>query len=284
LLKKFKQKKKVGSFMKKMSLGFLAALLLTNCTLINLLKKNQSPYFLDAFIPMHQSEMISYKDLQLNWEAVDPEQAPLFYDVYFGKAGDPLKQISKRQTEHFYPMFFTLEAETNYRWKIVAFDGRNTVESDTLAFQTSYYFPDWWAKQNETGSLYYFGIATHEFQRYAYALAEENAQKSKREFLEKVVRDDMNRFVAEAGIMNETLKKMAEQVIQIVSNHDYSESKVDLQETKSVRRNFYRTYIRVEIPRGEYERKLIATIRNARFLYEELGFSNSFRKMDLEYK
>lgn len=266
--------------MKKICVVF--SLFLTNCAFLGFLTKNQPPFFVDAFIPMHQSEMVAYRDLQLNWDAQDPENDQLFYDVYFAKQSDPLQQMSKKQTETHYKIFFPLEAETKYHWKIVVTDGKNRVESDTLLFQTSYFFPEWWAKQD--GDVYYYGIAANDRQRYAYSLAEKNAEKNKSEFLAEIVQEDMDRFIKEAGIFNVTLLKMAEQIIPIVANHDFVEAKVDLQETKQVRPDYYRTYIRVTIPRQEYEKKLLSAIRSARYLYQELSFSQSFRQLDVTYK
>lgn len=270
--------------MKKIAVMIPFIIILSNCSFLNILTKNKPPHFLDAFIPMHESEMISYEDLHLNWEAIDPEHDQLFYDVYFGKINDPLKQLSRRQQESFYPLFFTLEAEKDYRWKIVVSDGRNVVESDTLFFKTSYYFPDWWNQQNPAGNIFYFGIATHEFQRFAYPLAEEDAKKKQAEFLEHIVRKDIKRFLDEAGINDSTLLKMAEQIIQLVAKHEFTGATIDLQETKAIRKNFFRTYVRVSVPRPEYNKKLLSAIRSARSLYSELNFSQSFRQLDLEYK
>jgi len=265
--------------MKKMSVVFLVLLIFNSCSFMPFLSKNQPPSFFDAFIPMHQSEMVSYQDLQLNWDAQDPENEQLFYNVYFSRKSEPLKQMSNKQTETHFQLFFPLDAETKYHWKITATDGRNTVESDTLVFETSYYFPDWWGQQNK--DIYYFGVAAHSRQRYSYSLAEKNAEKNKHEFISKVVRDDMEVFLNEAAIL--TLLKMAEQIIPIIAKHDFEQTKVDLHETKKVRKDYFRTYIRVTIPKEEYQKKLLSTIRSARYLYDELSFSQSFRQLDAEY-
>lgn len=267
--------------MKKMSVVFLVLLILNSCSFIPFLSKNQPPFFFDSFIPMHQAEMVSYLDLQLNWDAKDPENEQLFYNVYFSRKSEPLKQLCKLHTETHYQLFFPLEAETKYHWKVTATDGRNAVESDTLVFETSYYFPDWWAQQNK--DIYYFGVAAHARQRYSYSLAEENAEKNKHEFISKVVRDDMEVFLNEAAVFNETLLKMAEQIISIVAEHDFEQTKIDLHETKKVRQDYFRTYIRVTIPKEEYQKKLLSTIRSATYLYDELSFSQTFRQLDAEY-
>ena len=253
---------------------------LTNCAFLKLLSRNQSPQFQPAFIPTNHAKMVDYKDLTLSWECFDPENDNLYYDLFLAKVDEPLKQITNRQKESRYQLFFPLESEIFYKWFIRVSDGKNVVDSDTLFFKTKYYFPQWWGEQNSSHYLYYFGVGTHDFQKISFTLASENAEDNKIDMLSEVVQKDIQIYLEEAGINDKKLIQMANNVVQVVCAFNFDDVEYDLQETKRTKEGYYRTYIRAAITSRQYKRKLVSVIRKARPLYEELKYSLQFRKLD----
>jgi hypothetical protein len=62
-------------------------------------------------------------DADLSWDCSDPDGGSLKYDVYFGLSSSP-PLVSSKQTEKTYDPG-TMDYETTYYWKIVAWDNHN---------------------------------------------------------------------------------------------------------------------------------------------------------------
>ena len=74
------------------------------------------------FTPANEAVDIS-RTPQLRWTGSDPENDPLTYDVYFGTNNPPPKVVSNQTSTSYNPS--TLEFDTEYFWKIVAWDNYN---------------------------------------------------------------------------------------------------------------------------------------------------------------
>lgn len=69
-------------------------------------------------------------DTVLRWETDDPDTGDvLLYDIYLGTSNPPEKIITKQSNNFFYP---TLEQDTLYYWKIVAWDQFNGTQAGPL--------------------------------------------------------------------------------------------------------------------------------------------------------
>jgi hypothetical protein len=66
-------------------------------------------------------------EADLSWDCSDPDGGSLKYDVYFGKTSSP-PQVSWKQSEKSYDPG-TLDYESSYYWKIVAWDNHNASTS-----------------------------------------------------------------------------------------------------------------------------------------------------------
>ena len=83
---------------------------------------NQPPYTPSEPYPENGSTDTSiYADL--SWVGGDPDLDPVTYDVYFGTASPPPKVVSNQSSTIYNPG--TLEHDTTYYWKIVAWDDFN---------------------------------------------------------------------------------------------------------------------------------------------------------------
>jgi len=77
-------------------------------------------------------------EVDISWTCTDPDGDPITYDVYFGIEATP-PQITTGQTETTYDPG-TLENNTEYFWKIVAYDDHsNTTEGSEWSFTTEAY-------------------------------------------------------------------------------------------------------------------------------------------------
>ncbi|MCD6468498.1 MAG: hypothetical protein J7L32_04215, partial [Thermoplasmata archaeon] len=81
-------------------------------------------------------------NVELQWYCSDPDDDPLTFDVYFGTNNPPAKIVSG-QTSRRYDPPGSLETNTTYYWKIVAYDNHNhqtsgpTWEFTTAAFSNN---------------------------------------------------------------------------------------------------------------------------------------------------
>ncbi len=71
----------------------------------------------------------------LVWRGFDDDDDELSYEVFLDTNADPETSIGNTTKERIYPEKFT--PGTTYYWKVVASDGTNTTESETLQFQVS---------------------------------------------------------------------------------------------------------------------------------------------------
>ena len=75
-------------------------------------------------------------DVVLGWEASDPEQGGLHYDLYLGTSSNPPLVASHLTSPSYTPP--TLAAQTLYYWKVVAFDSDNlSTAGPVWSFTTS---------------------------------------------------------------------------------------------------------------------------------------------------
>ncbi len=269
--------------MKKIVFVIVLLTVFTGCSIISLLKKNHPPVFSSDFFPTHKSEKISYQDLEIKWECGDPENNQLYFDLYFGDNSEELKLMNKKDKKQSCKIFFDLKPETKYYYKIVASDKKNIVESPLIQFSTNYYYPEWWEKTDKN-KIYYYGVGLHEIQRYVQSLASENAKKQKYFFLKPQIKKQLDELLFEANVIDTLALKMAQQVMELMANDDYSTVEMDLQETIVTKLNFYRTYVRYGIPLRTWNTKLYRLIKSALPLYNEIKFSQKFRKFEEKYK
>jgi len=269
--------------MKKILFSLIIISLISGCAVLNIFKKNHPPVFSDDFSPKNESEKISYKNLDLKWECSDPENRNLTFDLYFGDNKEELKLISKKLTELNYSIFFELYPETDYYYKIIARDRKIIVESPLIQFKTNYYFPEWWNAQNKR-NVYFFGVATNDVQKYSHTLATENARKMKYSFLKPIIKKQVDKLLYDANVVDTLALKMAQQVMEVMAKDDYSKAEMDLQETMVTKLNYYRTYVRYSIPMRTWNTKLYRLIKSALPLYNEIKFSQKFRKFEEKYQ
>ncbi|MCD4819570.1 MAG: hypothetical protein K8S23_12850 [Candidatus Cloacimonetes bacterium] len=269
--------------MKKIILIIATISIFTGCSIMNLLKKNHPPIFSNDYFPSNKSEKNCYQNLEIKWECGDPENRQLYFDLYFGDNPEELKIISKKMTKQNYSVFFDLYPETDYYYKIIAIDKRNIVESPLIQFSTNFYNPEWWEKQDKK-NIYYYGVALHEIQRFSHTLASENAKKYKYSFLKPQITKQMDELLYEAHVIDTLALKMAQQVMELMANDDYSKAEMDIQETMVTKLEYYRTYTRYGIPRRTWNTKLYRLIKSALPLYNEIKFSQKFRKFEAKYK
>ena len=72
----------------------------------------------------------------LSWECTDPENDPLTYDIYFGTSSNPPIVNNGQSGTTYY--LGTLEEETTYYWKIVAYDNHsNSTTGNVWHFTTA---------------------------------------------------------------------------------------------------------------------------------------------------
>jgi hypothetical protein len=269
--------------MKKIVLIIVTVSFLSGCAILDLLKKNHPPVFSDEFVPSNKSEKVNYQNLEIKWNCFDPENRQLYFDLYLGDNPEDLKIVSKKTMLQSYSLFFDLYPETNYYFKIIASDKRNEVESPLIQFSTNFYYPEWWEKSDKK-SIYYYGVALHDIQKFSHTLAAENAKKMKYSFLKPQIKKQIDELLFEASVFDTLALKMAQQVLEVMSNEDYLNEETDLQETMITKLGYYRTYTRYGIPLRTWNTRLYKLIKSALPLYNEIKFSPKFRKFEEKYK
>jgi|GEM_PF-631705 len=107
------------------------------CIISGYVPVNQAPEVPASPTPEDGATNQTIEGLSLSWTCTDPEGDPLTYDVYFGTENPPA-QVSTGQSETSYEPG-TLEYNTQYFWKIVAYDepGKgNSTEGPVWSFTT----------------------------------------------------------------------------------------------------------------------------------------------------
>jgi hypothetical protein len=85
---------------------------------------NSPPYVPSNESPKNGSTGVAL-DVTLSWEGGDPdEEDTVVYDVYFGNSSDPVL-VSNNQSETNYTHPELLENDTDYYWRVVAWDNHN---------------------------------------------------------------------------------------------------------------------------------------------------------------
>ncbi|MBM7558472.1 fibronectin type III domain-containing protein [Marinitoga litoralis] len=73
---------------------------------------------------------------KIYWEASDPNDDELYYEIYIGNSENSLSKIATTE-ENYYPLNNLSEGETYY-WKIIAFDSKGAfAESEIKSFKTN---------------------------------------------------------------------------------------------------------------------------------------------------
>lgn len=105
-----------------------------NLSVVNV---NLPPEFIEEDFSPKTNEKIEEKSIILSWNAFDPDNEKLTYDVYFGS--DNNLELIKENTVKTNIYITDLEESTNYLWKIVASDELNLQKSSkTFSFKTTF--------------------------------------------------------------------------------------------------------------------------------------------------
>ena len=105
-----------------------------NLSVVNV---NLPPEFIEKDFSPKTNEKIEEKSIILSWDAFDPDNEKLTYDVYFGS--DNNLELIKENTVKTNIYITDLEESTNYLWKIVASDELNLQKSSkTFSFKTTF--------------------------------------------------------------------------------------------------------------------------------------------------
>ncbi len=83
---------------------------------------NIAPNQPSNFSPINEATDVS-RSTRLSWTCSDPENDSLTYNVYFGISNPPPKVVTNQTSTSYNPG--TLEFDTKYYWKIVAWDNYN---------------------------------------------------------------------------------------------------------------------------------------------------------------
>jgi len=103
-----------------------------NRNLVANFRGNRPPEF-DKLLPANGA-VNQPVDVKLEWNAVDPDGAPVTYDVYFGYSSDNLSKILEGTNLKEYSPG-VIKGFTLY-WKVVASDGSATKDSGVMSFST----------------------------------------------------------------------------------------------------------------------------------------------------
>ncbi|MGF3585323.1 MAG: hypothetical protein ACQXXD_06370 [Thermoplasmatota archaeon] len=90
---------------------------------------NQPPYMPSDPNPENGTTGVD-KNADLSWTGGDPDNDTVTYDVYFGNTSSPPKVESNQSTTTYEPG--TLEFNTTYYWKIVAWDNYNESNASSI--------------------------------------------------------------------------------------------------------------------------------------------------------
>jgi len=229
--------------------------------------------------PEDKSENIEIENLTLKWNCSDPDNDSLKYYVFLGKEKklDSLDLIIDDLKESSYKTKIP-ENDTDYYWKIIAFNGEFRTESDTWSFETEHYFPDWWLIQDNPDFVYSFGIDKNESQINSHNIAFEKAVDEKNIFIKTYLENLLKKFILEANVTDPLSLNMKEKLIEVVSGKEYPDFFMSRQETIIINSKYYKTYVRIHIPKKTINKKLYEKIILAKKLFEELQFSSSFQR------
>jgi len=260
----------------------LFIVLISGCSLHKLSHTNHPPEIPSNLTTEFGSIDVEIDSLKLNWECTDEDSKPVF-TLYLSQDPiiDSLDIVSESIIENSY-VLNDLKHEQEYFWKIRVFDGKNTVESKVMKFTTKPFYPDWWGRQGNAEYLYSFGTGVDSSQIESQNLAKEN-EKIK-ELVQNYADSLMKLYIAEAIVSDPISLKMSDQVVNIVSNHEFTNSFLTRQETMIIPKNNYRSYIRLNIPKSEIREVLLKKVKSASKLYNELIYSASFQKLQKEFE
>ena len=229
--------------------------------------------------PEDRTENVEIENLTLKWNCSDPDKDHLKYNVFLGKDNslDSLDLVIDDLKESLYKTEI-LENETNYYWKIIAFDGEFWNESEIWHFKTKPYFPDWWLIQDNPDYVFSFGTGKNESQIDSHYNAFEKAVDEKSKFIKKYLEMLLNNFVIEANVTDSLSLKMKEKLSEVISKKEYPDFFLSRQETIILHSGLYKTYVRIHIPKKAINKKLYEKIVLTKKLFKELQYSDSFQK------
>ena len=108
-------------------------------------RKNTVPSPPQITYPAHFAKDIPSKNLTLQWSpSTDPDNDPVTYKLYFGKATGNPPLIAEGLTSNSYNISFQLEDQATYFWKVEAVDGYDgsIVSTPITRFTIENYFND----------------------------------------------------------------------------------------------------------------------------------------------
>jgi len=96
---------------------------------------NNPPYTPSNPSPLNQSTEVNILT-NLNWVGGDPDQNDIVtYDVYFGTTSNPQKVVNNQSSTIYNPV--TLNYNTKYYWKIIAWDDKGSLTEGPLWYFTT---------------------------------------------------------------------------------------------------------------------------------------------------
>jgi len=268
--------------MKIIKFIILYIVFISGCSLVKLSHTNNQPENPTNLLPPNELVDVEVNSLKLSWQCVDEDNKPI-YTLYLSRDSkiDSLDLVSETIVENSY-ILNDLKHEQKYFWKIRAFDGSNIVESQIMKFTTKPFYPDWWGKQDNAEYFYSFGTGVNNSQIESQNIARENENKA--DLVQNYTDSLMKLYLTEAIVSDPILLKMSDQIVKIVSNHEFSSSFLTRQETMIIPENKYRSYIRLNIPKSEIREVLLMKVKSASKLYNELIYSASFQELQKEFK
>lgn len=79
---------------------------------------------------------IEIESVILNWDANDPDEEILLFDVYFGTETDPVDLVAEGIEVFSYSIDYTLNYDTDYYWQIIANDNFGETIGSVWSFRT----------------------------------------------------------------------------------------------------------------------------------------------------
>jgi ribosomal protein L20 len=177
-----------------------------------------------------------------------------------------------------------LNYETEYYWKVAAYDGKLSSESEMFSFTTKPDFPNWWGVQDNDEFLYLYGTAGGESQTETVKSAKENVEYNKRNFIFQMMYPLTDKFMKEAVVTDEIAKKMLKEVMKLTSDFQYEKVKTVKLETMKVTETKYRSYVQMKLSKRDVKKVFIKKMISAFKLHKELMYSASYQRFLREFE
>ncbi len=256
---------------------------ISGCSLFKFSHTNHPPEIPTALLPENELRDVEINSLKISWQCSDIDNDKLIFSLYLSHDVniDSTNIISTSITDNFF-ILNKLEFEQDYFWKIEASDGKLTSESPIMSFKTTPFYPDWWGKLDNADYLYSFGTGVSNSQIESQNIARGN--ENKKEIVLNYADSLMKLYIAEAIVSDPISLKMSDQIVNIVSNFEFTNSFLTRQETMIIPEKNYRSYIRLNIPKKEIREILLQKVKSASKLYNELIYSENFQNLQKEFE